>query len=270
VIETTVDGAWKDELATQIATGQISTVVAIGGDGTLMEVARWLYEARSKVPLFAVPAGRGNDFVRGLHGFAWNDGQSGDFWDWCAKHQSGWSKGTLDLASADGRVFLNMASIGYGGRIVEKVNTRKAFWSKSPLVYQIEGAIALLDSGESKVEVKVNGKSEFIGEFFGAFVGNGRANGAGLYWTSDARFDDGRLDLITFQRPGVFEMAKALNEVKAQRKPPFRHQRFQSEELSLHFDQPTALELDGDYVGQFTQCGFKCLPKAFTAWVLKK
>src|SRR5437879_1409415 len=54
------------EIARAAADDGFAPVVAVGGDGTLHEVANGLLQARQPAPLCAVPCGTGNDFVRSL------------------------------------------------------------------------------------------------------------------------------------------------------------------------------------------------------------
>lgn len=275
VVHTTADGAWKIQVESYVKTQGFHTVLAIGGDGTLMEVAALLHSFNlPQACMIAIPGGRGNDFAKALYGYTREDG---DFWAWAANQVSAgrkrWREQSIDLASANGRLFINMASIGYGGRVVENAHNRQAFWSKTSMVYQVEGALALLSSPECACEVKVDGNSVYRGPFFGAFVGNGKANGNGLYWTRQAQFDDGRIDGIVFPKPGVLEMARTMNAVKAKDPAPtdlpLKHKSFAGQEISFHFEVPVALELDGDFAGYALSHGFKCLPATLKTWVLK-
>ena len=273
VLRTTADGAWKIEVEAYIKTRGLRTIMVLGGDGTLMEVAALLYSLRAigGLSMIPIPSGRGNDVSRAFYGYSLEDGE---FWDWAAgtieREGRQWVKTDLDLASANGKLFINMASIGYGGRVVENAQNRKAFWSKTSLVYQVEGLLALSARAEGSCDVKVDGKSVYTGPFFGAFVGNGMANGSGLYWTRKARFDDGKIDGIVFAKPGMLDMARSVSAVKLKAEPPMPHTYFQGADIVFHFDRPAALELDGDYIGNALSHELKCLPKALNSWVLKK
>lgn len=280
LVETTADGSWRAMVETYVKVRGTRTVAVLGGDGTMMQVAELLYglcqkDPRIQIALIPIPGGRGNDFARAYYGYSAADG---GFWDWASvKVESGgfrWRKQKIDLASANGRLFINMASIGYGGRVVENAHTRKAFWSKTPLVYQVEGALALATGGDTSVDVKVDGQSVYTGPFFGAFVGNGKANGSGLFWCREARFDDGRIDGIVFPKPGMLDMIRTMAAIKSTDNPPppipMRHKQLRGVEIAFHFDRPTALELDGDFIGNAMSHGFKCLPSALNSWVLKK
>lgn len=172
-----------------------------------------------------------------------------------------------------------MASLGYGGHIVEKALHRHAFWSQTSAVYQVEGALALCQWVEvpCKIEVEVERSSAssskelvYQGPFYGAFIANGKTNGSGLFWTPEADLMDGKLDCIWFQKPGVFEMLKSLSLVKIKQNPSFPYQRAQYKEVIFHFEKPIPLELDGEWIGSFTQHRFFCLPQSLSVCMLKK
>ncbi|MGE4234498.1 MAG: diacylglycerol kinase family protein [Bacteriovoracia bacterium] len=258
VIETTADGAWMKELKDKIQ--KKNFVATFGGDGTLMQVSSVLRGTDSV--LLPIPSGRGNDWVKTLY----PDLNIKEFWPWFAKKR--FEKKQVDLAyfsdhSGTERSFLNMASLGYGGDIVEKAHNRKAIWSSSSFVYQIEGALALFETKEMTYNCpQLQGGSEF----FGGFVGNGKANGSGLYWTKDANLEDGKIDVILFPKPSVLGMARSLGEVKKKKDPSFVFHRIQSEKIDLEFSEPCALELDGDFIGRFKTMLFRAQPKAL--WVM--
>lgn len=273
VVRTTIDDSWKLEAETQIRSGHIHSLIVIGGDGTMMSAASFLYglkrdgvvgATQAATPgIVALPGGRGNDFIRGLYGYSLDDG---DFWPWLSKKKQ-WAPKFLDFGSANGKLFLNMASVGYGGEVVEKAQSRKALWSGTSMVYQVEGVLGMLEAASCRCEVKADGKVVYSGDFFGAFVGNGKANGGGLFWTPSAVIDDGKLDAIMFSKPGFLSMATSLSAIKKRKPPTFKHTTAQAVEFVFHFDKPAALEIDGEYVGRALTHEFKSLPQALRAWI---
>lgn len=273
VLRTNADGSWRQELEAFLragpSAGDLVAVAAVGGDGTLSETATVLHDTRAKrVALVPFPGGRGNDFFRGITGYA---AEEGDYWEWAAKCDK-WELRQVDMGSANGRVYLNMASLGFGGRVVEKALMRQAAWSRTAMVYQVEGALAFLQALTSSLgncEMKCDGVQSYRGRFFGAFVGNGRANGRGLFWTNQAKLDDGKLDTIVFGKPSLLEMLSSLNAVKRQKLPTFRHTSGRAAEIIFHFDKPTPLELDGEFVGSQLTHEFKALPGVLNVWVPK-
>ena len=272
VVRTTKDDSWKLEAETQIRSGHINSMIVIGGDGTIMEAASFLYQLKrdgvvgvtnAATPgIVPLPGGRGNDFIRGLYGYSLDDG---DFWAWLSQKQ--WTSKFLDFGSANGKLFLNMASVGYGGEVVEKAQSRKALWSGTSMVYQVEGVLGMLEAASCRCEVKADGNVVYNGDFFGAFVGNGKANGGGLFWTPLASIDDGKLDAIMFAKPGLLAMASSLSAIKKRKPATFKNSTAQASEFVFHFDKPAALELDGEYCGRALTHEFKSLPQALRAWI---
>ncbi|HRK02237.1 MAG TPA: diacylglycerol kinase family protein [Oligoflexia bacterium] len=262
-IETDLEGRWLKELVS-VAKSQPDALLAVfGGDGTLSLVAQTVLAHALATKLLFIPGGRGNDFTRCLFG---REFQEKDFLDWAV--QKHWQASPIDLGQCNERVFLNMASIGYGGSVVENVHERNAFWSKSPAVYQVEGALALLAEPEVSVAVDEGDSTKkiYIGPIFGAFVGNGCANGSGLYWVPEARCDDGKLDLFLLRKPGFFSMLKALKEVKLKQKLSCDHQIATAKTFRLQFEKPVALELDGEYCGRHQSFEIKTVARAIEVY----
>lgn len=267
-IETDAEGVWRRRLSEKLhEAGGPQLILAFGGDGTLSQTACTVHDAglMEASTLFLVPGGRGNDFTRTLYGRTFLEDE---FWVWVASKK--WTSRPVDLAVCNGMKFLNMASVGYGGKVVENVHNRKAFWSKTAAVYQVEGALALF--GEKNTHGVIHsvdnlGTTETLydGDVFGAFVGNGSANGSGLFWTPKAVTDDGKLDAVVFRKPSFLEMLKTLNEVKRARDPRISHRRGVASSFVFEFREPVAIELDGEYRGRADKIQFSTILNALRA-----
>ena len=136
-------------------------------------------------------------------------------------------------------------------------------------MYQVEGALSFFEKRKVTCEIVVDDKRVYQGPFFGAFVGNGKANGAGLFWTPDAQLSDGKIDLVAFERPSFFEMLHALKLLKKKQYPSFKHVRAVGSQVDFHFDLPSSVELDGDFYKSALTFGIKCLPGAVQGWILE-
>lgn len=272
---TTPNQEWFSELQDYVRLGLVDTVVVVGGDGTLMEVA-WAIETLQAtrdrpVAIFSVPGGRGNDFFRGIYSKA-GEPLSLDFdkfWKWAEIGR--WERKPLDLVqTTDGRLFMNMASIGYGGRVVAKIQNSQSFWSKRSSVYQVQGALTFLQEKEVACSLYVDSKNVYSGPFFGAFVGNGKANAAGLLWLPSADVSDGKIDCIIFAKPALHSMMLAMGSLKKAEDPTFSHLRFRGKHFEFKFEDNVPVEVDGTFIGEAQSHGFKCLPSRLNLWVLKK
>lgn len=199
--------------------GGLRNIAVAGGDGTLSEVVQGLFEGPGMKPvsaggadgdevnLIVLPTGRGNDFFKSLVDRKfyseldpWRRGLN-NLREGLA---SPIDAGCMDLIDRDGtessRVFINIASFGYPGLVVQRVHGREGWVGKSPLgssslTYLAQSTAALLKYKPLQMIVKVDDRVVHDGAVFSGFVLNGAYNGGGMCWSREARVDDGRFDL---------------------------------------------------------------------------
>jgi lipid kinase YegS len=159
-------------------------IVAGGGDGTLREVAEAMLDAPSAASLALLPLGTANDFARAA-GVSLVPFEALALLD--APPQ------TLDLGEVDGRLFLNMATGGFGSQIT--ANT-------SEDLKKLLGSAAYFLTGLSRFAEVHSAFGRFQGpgfawegDFLALGIGNGRQAGGGHLLCPDALADDGLLDL---------------------------------------------------------------------------
>jgi diacylglycerol kinase (ATP) len=186
-------------------------VLVIGGDGSISEAVQGFFEeGRNLFPdavLMVLPAGRGDDFFKSLtdHLFL--------------SQGSGWKKG-LELIR-DGRprrvdigrirwiggpapldrYFINIASFGFPGLVVQRVlNQKKYFGSslvnKTGLTYVFQGLASVAQFKPLEVEIKVDGRDSYQGKITYGFILNGRYSAGGICWESETRIDDGLFNIL--------------------------------------------------------------------------
>jgi len=115
------------ELARAAADAGFAPVVAVGGDGTVHEVANGLLQARQPAPLCVVPCGTGNDFARSLGLPTAPRDAIALAWDGAAR--------TIDLAACGGRRFLNVGGLGFDARVARAASRFPAFLRVGTLPY---------------------------------------------------------------------------------------------------------------------------------------
>lgn len=93
------------------------TVVAVGGDGTLLEVANGLIG--SSIALGVIPAGTGNDFARSI-GIPQAVEEALEY---ITKNGSA----LIDVGQAGNICFVNVASVGFDAEIVKDVKKIRKF-----------------------------------------------------------------------------------------------------------------------------------------------
>lgn len=179
-----------------------SVVVAAGGDGTINEVVNGL--AGSAVALGLLPLGTMNVFASEL-------GLPSRNWKACWRIIEEGQTRQVDLPTANGRHFIQLAGIGFDAQAVAGVG-REDKHALGPLSYLLSASNVL--SGERPpvgVRVECADGQRIEGRF--ALVGNGRFYGGKLPLFKRARLDDGLLDLVVFKRLSHFDLLRYFRGV---------------------------------------------------------
>lgn len=261
-LEVDVRVTWEEgharHFAAEAARDGMDAVIAVGGDGTLHEVANGLCDAGVGAPgkrgddgpstaLGLIAAGTANDFARlvGLQKDAIYPSLEPVLRD---------ERRTLDLVRVtidnhEPRRLINVATAGIGA---------EATSDAAPATKKILGNLAYLLSGlthageleAETVEVEGSGGYSWSGSAYGVAVGNGRMAGGGAWICPDARLDDGLLDLVICPEIPLGDLLPLVGDT-------FRHADFRRDErieyhqlsaVTLRFEDDIALNLDGEPV----------------------
>ena len=172
--------------ATALATAALNRgttlIVAVGGDGTLNEVARQLIGTPAVLGL--VPCGSGNGLGRhlGIHGSL-----SHIFAVLRAGHVR-----TIDTGLADGHPFFTVAGLGFEAEVSARFNQLE---QRGFINYLRTAARALGDSAPTTYQIDHAGNRLSVPAFTLA-AANSDQYGNRAHIAPDARADDGLLDLI--------------------------------------------------------------------------
>ena len=212
-------------------------IVAAGGDGTVNQVANGL--AGSNASLGLLPLGTVNVFAMEL-GLPLHD------LELCWGIIEGANIRRVDLPSANGKYFVQLAGVGLDAQVVKE--TSLAFKrSFGPLSYLISAAqIAARQPPRLFIESDNAPVSE--GSF--VLIGNGRLYGGPFPFFKHAVIDDGLFDVVVFKRLGFLEIIKYLQDVVFSsdiRVPEVEY--FQTRRLRITSEQDVPLELDGELAG---------------------
>lgn len=171
-------------------------VAAVGGDGTIREVAHGL--EGTKKPLLIVPAGTENLLANEL-------GFDRRVETLIRTFEAGVIR-SLDLGTADGRCFASIAGFGFDGDVVHRVNERRVghinhFDYVQPLWREF-----WLHRFEP-MSVTVDGQEIFDGRGM-VFVGNISRYAIGLQILHYADYGDGLLDICIYKCGGRIHLVK--------------------------------------------------------------
>ncbi|SFB49833.1 lipid kinase YegS [Azotobacter beijerinckii] len=166
------------------------TLVAGGGDGTLREVAEAMALAGTDASLAILPLGTANDFARAA-GVPLSPAEALALLEVAPS--------PVDLGEADGQLFLNMATGGFGSRVTASTpeELKKALGGAA---YLLTGLTRFPELGASFGRFRGPG-FRWEGEFLALGIGNGRQAGGGNLLCPEALVDDGLLDLCIVPAP---------------------------------------------------------------------
>ncbi len=167
-----------------------SAVIAIGGDGTLHEVANGL--AGSEIPLGSIPAGSGNDFARGLH-IPQQSEQA------LEKALSG-QKRKIDIALINHEIFISVAGIGFDAQVAKVTNQAKyKKWLNrlglGAFCYVFSFFKVLFCYQPTEVRLVIDGREHTFTDVWLVAVANTQFYGGGMIICPQAQYDDGLLHL---------------------------------------------------------------------------
>jgi YegS/Rv2252/BmrU family lipid kinase len=160
-----------------------------GGDGTLNAAMPHLLGR--DVTLGVLPLGTGNDFARSL-------GIAPSLEEACDIIAAGYTA-RVDVGLANGRPFLNAASLGLASAIARRLTPR--FKRRAGKLAYPVAAVAELWEHQPFHVLMTTDRGELELDVLQLVVGNGRYHGAGIMVTPDATLDDHCLDAYTIAAP---------------------------------------------------------------------
>ena len=237
-------------------------VVAVGGDGTLNEVANGLLALPGEPPELAViPFGTGMDFARS-HGIprkleaaidVARDGRTVTI-----------DAGRVSFTAWDGSdaeaYFANIASAGMSGAVARQANqTSKALGGRISFFAALVRVFARWKNTELEVDV---GGEHCSGKMTNLIVANGRYQGGGMLIAPEALADDGLFDVLVIG--DITKRDFVLNVGKIYRGTHLSHPKIEllrSASVSVDAEVPVPIELDGEQPGT-TPARFEVVPAA--------
>ncbi|MDO4501683.1 MAG: diacylglycerol kinase family lipid kinase [Coriobacteriia bacterium] len=237
-----------EELA-QSLPDHVRTVIALGGDGLVNEVANGLMARRAaqgtdSLPALAViPSGSGNDYAATL-------GMSGKMPQAVDQILQGRTV-RADVGCCNGRHFVETLSFGVDAAIaLDTVERRKRTGHSGTLLYAESGIDQILHHRDERAFKLIANGTEHTGTSLTFAVQLGRTYGGGFQICPDARIDDGLFDLCIAQGPlslshALVAFARAKFGAHANMKCM---KTLTARELRIEFDQEPPAQMDGEKV----------------------
>lgn len=194
-------------IAAEAARSGVSRVVAVGGEGTVQEVANGLRGLPSPPAVGIVPGGNGNDLARAL----------GLPRDPLAALAVALHAGTraVDLglvrSAAGERRFVAAGGTGFDAGVATRMAGHRAWWQRGRPGYLLTTLDELRRQRNAVIGLTVDGEAVALpGPILFAAFANGPFYGGGMQICPTARLDDGALDLCVV---GDLSRLAALREL---------------------------------------------------------
>jgi lipid kinase YegS len=252
-VRCTWEGGDAARFAREAMSDGIDVLVAGGGDGTVNEVVNGILrtDTSPRMALAVLPLGTANDFARGC-------GIPLAPYD-ALKLATDGEPVPIDIPSANGEYFANVASGGFGAEITVGTNPqlKKAIGGGA---YALTGIVTA-----AKMEpyagrfVSADEKSEE--EFIVMAVGNARQAGGGFQVTPNAYLDDGLMDVMVVSDFQTKELGLVLQEAQdfTNIDNQFVHYR-QVPGFEIELDSALPINLDGE-PHRWDHIKFEILPR---------
>ena len=245
-----------ERMAREAAQAGVPLVVAVGGDGTVYEVANGILGTGATLGL--IPFGTGNDLARTVGLFNNLELACRTLTDGKTLHLD---VGVMEGQGTDGpRRFLVVAGTGYVADVAQTVNRGVKFLSGSAAY--VWGAITTLrEFTPFHLTLDVDGEKIETDAMFLA-IANTPVTGGGMRLAPEARVDDGLLEVclvgsvskptLLYELTRVFQGTHVNNPAVTMRR---------GTRITVDADPPQLLWVDGDTMGS-TPATFMLLPGA--------
>ncbi len=198
------------ELARAAASDGYRYLVAVGGDGTVHEVANGILNSTnaSSTALGVVSTGTGGDFARSV-------GIPGHYTSACScltsPHRALIDVGVVEYRSHGQtlqRYFVNAAGIGFDAAAVEMTERLPKYFGGS-IPYLVGLLRTLIGYRNQSVVMRIGDKVE-TARILSLVVANGSYFGGGMHVAPEASLNDSLLDTVVIGDIGKFDLIKSL------------------------------------------------------------
>ncbi len=226
------------ELAGEAVKSGERLVVAVGGDGTVSEIATGLVE--SQVALGVVALGTGNDLARSLGLPLRNVCRSLDVIQCCRTRR-------VDLGRIDKRYFVSLFGVGFPAQVAARANRMRFLTGTSAFLVSVCRQIRHMRAVPLRIDIDgliIECRCSSV------LIQNTPYTGGGLRIAPAAKVDDGELDVVVVDDIGKMDLLWNLPRVYRGRHLGHRHFRtFRCRSVEIQSKEALEGTLDGDAFG---------------------
>ncbi len=232
-------------------------VVAVGGDGTVNEVANALIG--TEVALGVVPVGTGNDYARTLH-------LPSDPVE-AAKTAIEGATRRVDVGRVEGKKdFVNIAGVGFDAEVMTRFNSPGPITRALPVKarYYLSILRTFASYRGTRARLTLDGQVRTVDNLLLLAVGCAEYYGAGMHILPDADLQDGLFDLAWGQDVRLKDLSKLMGLIYHGKHVGHANVRMaRAKRVEVSCEPATKFHLDGDVLGA-TSVTFECIPAALS------
>ena len=245
-------------LAEKAAT-KYSTVIAVGGDGTVHEVVNGLLRASSEgetIALGVVPLGNGDDFAKMIPPQTTIGGKVYD-WNVAIKKITKGQTKLFDVGRMSGnqlpskqdnkpQYFMNGMDIGFGAQAALNFTKVPSFLT-GMAAYLAAIMKTLIDYRIPNVSIQIDDQKAFEQSTTMTVITNGRCFGSGFWVCPEAQVDDGLLDVMVTQSVGRLKILRLIPKIMKGthvNEPILKN--YRARRVVIKSQQPLVVEADGE------------------------
>lgn len=226
-------------------------IAAVGGDGSVNEVAQSLVNTNTS--LIVVPGGSGN-------GFAMHLGLGRDI-EKAIKNINTGQIINVDTCTANDRFFINVSGLGFDARIAYKTKKNK---KRGFIPYFLTSIREARKFKPHKLDIKVD-EQAISGEYAAAVVANASMYGYHFTIAPQASMQDGIMDIMLIKKAPLFRyfftIFRFLNRTLHKSKIT---ETLQGKSISISLQEESYLHVDGEGYKTKKNLVFKINPKSLT------
>ena len=244
-----------DKIRTEANGGELR-VYACGGDGTLNECVNGAY-GLTGVSVTHFPCGTGNDFIKSFQG---NEERFSDLEALVLGETH-----RLDLVSVNGRMSINICSVGFDARVGGDVHK----YSALPLVggkggYILSLIVNLIKGICGRLRIN-SGDYTFLGDISLVCACNGSWYGGSFNPMPDAVLDDGFIDFLIVHKLSRLKFLQLVGKYAAGRYRELGEviTYVRGHRLDLEAEQPIPVNVDGEIITA-RKLNFEVVPRGLS------
>jgi membrane protein len=234
-------------------------VAAVGGDGTVSEVANGL--VGSDVPLAIIPAGTGNVLAQELGIPQETEAAARLLLSSPDRHE-------IDGIEIDQRLFFLMVGVGVESEIMKKTTSeQKNRWGN--LAYIVNAVKEAFGWQPFRFSLTIEGRTYELEASEVVLANTSRIGLGELALNDDIKLDDGRIDVAVIRARSIADYFRVVWAVIRRRPRQSKNMRFFAthDRLHLAMKRPLPVQGDGEALGERSELTATVVPRAVTVLV---